>query len=84
MQNVQDFIRWALTHAKSVPIGAAMPLPIDACCAERLPAPPCSPLFTVAFRLKSRRRGSRRPCDIVTQMQADPMSQRKRIKKRLT
>lgn len=34
MQNVQDFIRWALTHAKSVPIGAAMPLPAEACCAE--------------------------------------------------
>lgn len=34
MENVQDFIRWALTHAKSVPIGAAMPLPADACCAE--------------------------------------------------
>lgn len=34
MENVQDFIRWALTHAKSVPIGAAMPLPAEACCAE--------------------------------------------------
>ena len=31
---VIDFIKWALTHAKSVPIGAAMPLPADACCAE--------------------------------------------------
>lgn len=31
---VIDFIKWALTHAKSVPTGAAMPLPIDACCAE--------------------------------------------------
>ena len=25
MQNIQDFIRWALTHAKSVPTGAATP-----------------------------------------------------------
>lgn len=31
---VIDFIKWALTHAKSVPTGAAMPLPIDACCAD--------------------------------------------------
>lgn len=31
---VIDFIKWALTHAKSVPIGAAMPLPAEACCAE--------------------------------------------------
>ena len=31
---VIDFIKWALTHAKSVPIGAAMSLPADACCAE--------------------------------------------------
>lgn len=31
---VIDFIKWALTHAKSVPTGAAMPLPIDACGAE--------------------------------------------------
>ena len=34
MENVQNFICWALTHAKSVPTGAAMPLPADACCAE--------------------------------------------------
>lgn len=34
MRNVIDFIRWALTHAKSVPTGAAMPLPAEACCAE--------------------------------------------------
>lgn len=31
---VIDFIKWALTHAKSVPTGAAMPLPADACCAD--------------------------------------------------
>lgn len=31
---VINFIKWALTHAKSVPTGAAMPLPIDACCAD--------------------------------------------------
>ena len=34
MRNVQAFVRWALTHAKSVPTGAAMPLPADACCAD--------------------------------------------------
>ena len=36
MQNVQDFICWALTHAEksTIPKGAELPLPIDACCAE--------------------------------------------------